>query len=72
MDKDEIDLGTIDEACAIIGGKNKPVDKATYYRGVKAGRYNGPFHPSPGISRVDLTKLRSIVRGIASTAPEVA
>ena len=37
--QDEIDPVTIDEACAIIGGKAKPIDRATYYRGVKAGRY---------------------------------
>jgi hypothetical protein len=68
----EIELGTIDDACAVIGGKSKPVDRATYYRGVKAGRYNGPFHPSPGISRVDLTKLRAIVCGLAASSDEAA
>jgi len=40
----------IDETCRIIGGKNNPVHPATYYRGVKAGIYPPPDHPSPGIS----------------------
>jgi hypothetical protein len=61
MANDEIEIGTIKDACAVIGG-TKPVNPATYYRGVKEGRYNAPFHPSPGISRVDLRALRERIR----------
>jgi hypothetical protein len=51
------EIGTVNEACAVIGG-SRPVSRATYYRGVKEGRYDPPLHPSPGISRVNLTALR--------------
>lgn len=55
MPTDEI--GTVKDACAEIGG-TKPIDPSTYYRGVKAGRFPPPYHPSPGVVRVNLTKLR--------------
>ena len=45
------------EACAIIGGKAKPISAATYYRGVKRGIYPPPEHPSPGVSRIRKQKL---------------
>lgn len=32
-------------------GGNKPIDRATLYRGIKAGRFSPPVHPSPGMSR---------------------
>lgn len=41
MSEDEI--GTVRDACKVIGGK-KPISLPTYYRGVKAGRYPAPFH----------------------------
>ena len=51
------EIGTIKDACRVIGG-TKPVSLPTYYRGVKAGIFPAPFHPSPGISRVNLRELR--------------
>lgn len=62
-------LGSIEAACKMIGG-DKPIDPATYYRGVKSGRYPPPFHPSPNISRVDLDKLAAAIR--ASEAADAA
>lgn len=59
------DLGTIEEACEIIGGKKNPIDKATYYRGAKQGRYPAPVKVSPNVSRVDLNKVRAIAKEIA-------
>lgn len=47
---------SIKAACEIIGG-DKPIDRSTYYRGVKRGIYPAPFHPSPGIARVQTPKL---------------
>jgi hypothetical protein len=70
--QDDVDPVTIDEACAIIGGKTRPINRATYYRGVKAGRYPAPFKPSPNISRVDGNKVRAARRKLASDAPEAA
>lgn len=61
------EIGTVDDACEIIGG-TKPISKPTFYRGVKAGRFPPPFHPSPGISRVDLRLLRERVRQTAGPA----
>lgn len=55
------EIGTIKDACAVIGG-SRPCNAATFYRGVKSGRYNAPFHPSPGLSRVDLAELRDRIR----------
>ena len=48
---DEPQLITIEEMCREIGG-SKPISKATYYRGVKAGRYPAPERISPGLVRV--------------------
>lgn len=49
---DDDELIDIDAACRIIGGKEKPIHRCTYYRGVAKGIYPPPCHPSPGISRV--------------------
>ena len=54
---DEQELRTDDvlltpaEACEFIGGPTKPIDPSNLYRGVKSGRYRGPVHPLPGVSR---------------------
>jgi hypothetical protein len=56
-DNDVGEIGTIRDACKLIGG-TRPISPATYYRGVKKGRFPAPFHPSDGISRVDLGEVR--------------
>jgi hypothetical protein len=38
--KGRLRLGTVLEACKVIGGESKPVHPSTYYRGVKKGRYS--------------------------------
>ena len=58
--KDDNDIGTVRDACRVIGGR-KPINPATFYRGVKAGRYS-ILKPSPGVTRVDLAKLREEIR----------
>ena len=40
---------TVRHACRIVGGDEKPISVATYYRGVKAGRLPAPEHPTPGV-----------------------
>jgi predicted DNA-binding transcriptional regulator AlpA len=55
--QDTTDMITVDEACSLIGGKSKPIDRSTFYRGVKAGRYTAPIHVSPNIVRVRRSKL---------------
>jgi hypothetical protein len=57
-DDDDLEFITIDEACAIIGGKSKPINRSSYYRGVKAGRYEPPTKVGPNTSRVRLGRLR--------------
>jgi hypothetical protein len=66
---DEDEFITIKECCRAIGGKSHPIHPVTYYRGVAAGRYPAPEHPSPGISRVRKSKLlRAIERLVNSEA----
>ena len=50
-------FGTVRAACKVVGGDEKPIHPSTYYRGVKAGIYPAPEHPSPGIARVNLDTL---------------
>jgi predicted DNA-binding transcriptional regulator AlpA len=38
------------ETCRFFGG-SKPIDSATLYRGIKAGRYPKPVKVGPGSSR---------------------
>jgi hypothetical protein len=51
---------SIPTACAVIGG-DKPISKATYYRGAKAGIYPPPDRVSPNISRVNTAKLMAAI-----------
>jgi hypothetical protein len=53
---DNPDYITVADACALIGG-SKPISYATYYRGVKAGRYPAPEHVSAQLVRVRRSKL---------------
>lgn len=50
----------IKEACRIIGG-NRPIHPATYWRGVKAGRWPAPEELTPGVKRIDLDKLAASI-----------
>ena len=64
---DDLDLITTSEACRVIGGETKPVHPSTVNRGVRAGRYSPPLHPSPGIARFDrATLLADILAGHAT------
>jgi hypothetical protein len=58
---DDPDYITVNHACRIVGGNEKPISAATYYRGVKAGRLPAPEHPTPGISRIRRSKLIAMV-----------
>ena len=51
------DYITLNQACRLVGGEEKPISVATYYRGVKAGRLPAPEHPTPGISRIRCGEL---------------
>jgi hypothetical protein len=62
MHDNEDEVLTPHGACRFIGGTEKPISVATLYRGVKAGRFSPPEHPSPGISRFRKSKLREDLR----------
>lgn len=48
QDFELIDLG---EACRLIGGANRPINAATLYRGISAGRFPKPVKIGAGSSR---------------------
>jgi len=50
------------------GSDDTAAHPATYYRGVKAGIYPPPDHPSPGISRVNRPELVAALRKRISAA----
>jgi predicted DNA-binding transcriptional regulator AlpA len=54
LDLDE--LISIKEACRLLGGFHV----CTYYRGVAAGRYPKPVHPSPNIARVSKRRVLEV------------
>jgi hypothetical protein len=60
--------GTLARACQMVGG-DRPIHPSTYYRGVRAGRYPPPEHPSPNIARVDLDKLAAALRAGEESEP---
>lgn len=47
----------ISGACKLVGGESSPIHPATYYRGVRAGRYPRPVKVAPNIARVSKRKL---------------
>jgi hypothetical protein len=52
---------TVGRACVVVGGEEKPINPATYYRGVRAGRYPAPEKISPGLVRVSKRKLLAML-----------
>jgi predicted DNA-binding transcriptional regulator AlpA len=40
-----------DETCRFFGGTTRPINAATLYRGIQAGRYPKPIHPGVNSSR---------------------
>ena len=62
----DVEMISLDEACSLVSGETKPIHKATYYRGVRAGRYPAAVRVSPGVSRVVKPQLvEAIQRMIA-------
>jgi len=46
-----VDLMDKDETCRFFGGHNRPINHATLYRGIKAGRYPEPIKVGANSSR---------------------
>jgi predicted DNA-binding transcriptional regulator AlpA len=42
---------TVRQACAVIGGADKPIHPSSYYRGVRRGIYPAPVHVGPNTVR---------------------
>ena len=63
---------TINEACRVIGGAERPIHPATHYRGVAAGRYPAPIHVSPNIARVPRVKLLEALARLVGGADAAA
>jgi predicted DNA-binding transcriptional regulator AlpA len=53
MQYDDDELIAVKEGCTLLGGMHV----ASYYRGVRAGRFPAPVHPSPNISRLSKRKV---------------
>jgi hypothetical protein len=53
------DFLTADEVCLMIGGRQRPISRATLYRLIKHDIISPPEHPSPGISRWRRGKTRA-------------
>jgi len=51
------------EVCRIFGG-TKPINPATLYRGIKAGRYPRPVKVGPGSSRWLRSECEAALRGM--------
>lgn len=66
-----LDLIDIDEVCRIVGG-SKPVNRATIYRGITAGRWPKPLRVGPNVSRwvkaewLAIIEARLVERGEAA------
>lgn len=58
----------ISAACAFIGG-TRPINPATYYRGVKAGRYSAPEQRGANVKRVSKRKLADDLRRLSNGEP---
>jgi predicted DNA-binding transcriptional regulator AlpA len=56
-----IELVDCDEACRVLGG-NRPIHRATLYRGIRQGKYPPPIHTGPATSRWLKGELLDCVR----------
>jgi hypothetical protein len=72
MSGDDPDWGTVKKACAVVGGEESPIHPATYYRGAKEGRYAKTEKVAPNVARVDLNKLRRMIRARRADGDEAA
>jgi predicted DNA-binding transcriptional regulator AlpA len=68
MDDEYLDVKA---ACRFIGG-TKPINPATLWRGVKAGRYSKPIKISPNAVRWRRSRLARDLERIAGGQDETA
>lgn len=54
---------TVRKACEVIGG-DRPINPATYYRGVKRGIYPAPDRIGPNTCRVTTRKLLAAIAAL--------
>lgn len=51
--------------CRLIGG-TRPINAATLYRGIKAGRYPAPIKVGPGSSRWLLSEVEAAIAAMVA------
>jgi predicted DNA-binding transcriptional regulator AlpA len=61
MSDNNLELLTADGSCAFLGG-DKPINKSTLYRGVKAGKFPPPVKLGDATSRWVKAELAEAVR----------
>jgi hypothetical protein len=61
----------IASACQFIGG-TRPINAATFYRGVKAGHYPAPEQRGRNVKRVSREKLAAALRRLAANSDNAA
>jgi predicted DNA-binding transcriptional regulator AlpA len=50
--------------CRLLGG-SRPINPATLYRGIRAGRYPRPIKVGPGSSRWLRSELETVLQSLA-------
>lgn len=55
----------IPSACQVIGG-TRPINPATFYRGVKAGRYPAPEQRGANVKRVSGKRLAAALHRLSN------
>jgi predicted DNA-binding transcriptional regulator AlpA len=58
----DLDLMNAAQACQVIGGNGAPINPATLWRGIKAGRYPKPIMVSPNVARWSRAELEAALR----------
>jgi predicted DNA-binding transcriptional regulator AlpA len=68
----ELTLMDAVETCRFFGGANSPLNPATLYRGIKAGKYPKPVKVGPGTSRWVRGECEQTLRAIIAARDAVA
>ena len=58
-------------ACRVVGG-TRPINPATFYRGIKRGHYPAPEQRGANIKRVNAQRLAAALRRLSNPEPDAA
>lgn len=61
-------------ACEFFGGEKSPIDRSTFYRGIRAGRFPKPIKIGKHLSRWRLADCEAALQKMidASSSPQAA